>query len=150
MDGSISVCAMTVCLSCIMSLLMSPLLGHRLSLWNTQGEQTNPVRGPSGDRWVLTTSNETGVNSLRCLPIDGGGRSLQTVLSFRDRSPSALTTWPTSSAIVIVWETIKSFKIIIETYRVKTFKFHTKRWNNFELLEPKTFARTTGLTVSNN
>jgi hypothetical protein len=51
---------------------MSALLGHRSSLWITQGEPGyNP---PSVGWWVLTTANAAGIKDLTCLPKHGGAR----------------------------------------------------------------------------
>jgi hypothetical protein len=46
----------------IISLLMSPLLEYRLSLWITHKEN-----GPSAHWWVLTTANTARSNGLTCL-----------------------------------------------------------------------------------
>jgi hypothetical protein len=52
---------------------MSPLLGHRPSLWITHKENgENPPRGPSACWWVLTTVNAAGINGFTCLPKHGG------------------------------------------------------------------------------
>jgi hypothetical protein len=57
--------------------------------------------------WVLTIANATGTNGLTYLPKHGGARDtghlsydwlLRPVLSFRDRTPSALTARPSSSS----------------------------------------------------
>jgi hypothetical protein len=59
--------------------------------------------------WLLTIANATGTNGLTCLPKHGGARdnkfwspilwlAIETVLSFRDRTPSALTARPSSSS----------------------------------------------------
>jgi hypothetical protein len=57
----------------IISLLMSPLLGHRPSLWIThKGNGHNPPRGPSAGWQVLTTANAAGTDGLTCLPKHGG------------------------------------------------------------------------------
>jgi hypothetical protein len=60
----------------------------------------NPPRGTSG---VLTTANATGTNGLTCLPKHGGARDDPSddrpkLLSFSDRTPSALTVEPSSYA----------------------------------------------------
>jgi hypothetical protein len=53
----------------IISLLMSPLLGHRPSLWITYKKTGhNPPRGPNADCWVLMTANAAGTNALTCFP----------------------------------------------------------------------------------
>jgi hypothetical protein len=56
----------------IISLLMSPLLGHRRSLWITHKE--NALREPSAGWWVLTSTNAIETNGLTCLPKFGGAR----------------------------------------------------------------------------
>jgi hypothetical protein len=67
----------------IISLLMSPLLGHRPSLWITHKENGhNPPRGPSAGWWVLTTANATGTNVLTCLPKHGGARDNKFLIAF--------------------------------------------------------------------
>jgi hypothetical protein len=68
------VCTYVLCI--IISLLMFPLLGHRLSLWFTQRKRTghNPPRGPSARWWVLTTANAAKTNGLTYLPKYGGAR----------------------------------------------------------------------------
>jgi hypothetical protein len=59
----------------IISLLMSPLLGHRPSLWITHKENgSKPSLRPSAGWWVLTTANPAGSNGLTCLPKHGGAR----------------------------------------------------------------------------
>jgi hypothetical protein len=59
----------------IISLLMSPLLGHRPFLWITHKETGhNPPRGPIADWWVLTIANAAGINGLTYLPKHGGAR----------------------------------------------------------------------------
>jgi hypothetical protein len=64
---------------------------------------------------VLTTANAAGTNGLTCLPKHGGARHnnffghpfqdwpLRPVLSFRDRTPSALTARPPSSSIYSIF-----------------------------------------------
>jgi hypothetical protein len=49
-------CVNTKILFIIISLLMSPLLGHRPSLWKIRTGY-NPPRGPSANWWVLMTVN---------------------------------------------------------------------------------------------
>jgi hypothetical protein len=68
----------------------------------------NPPRGPSADWWVLTTANATGANGLTCLPKHEGARDIEflaihpktglTLLSYRDRTLSALTAGTSSSS----------------------------------------------------
>jgi hypothetical protein len=59
----------------IINLLMSPLLGHRLSYGlPTRRTGHNPPRGPSADCWLLTTANAAGTNGLTCLPKHGAAR----------------------------------------------------------------------------
>jgi hypothetical protein len=56
-------------------LLMSPLLGHRSSLWITQRRTGhNPPSGPSVDWWVLTSANAARTNGLTCLLKHKGAR----------------------------------------------------------------------------
>jgi hypothetical protein len=57
----------------IISLLMSPLLGHRPP-YGLHIKRTghNPPREPSAGWWVLTTGNAAGTNSLTCLTKHGG------------------------------------------------------------------------------
>jgi hypothetical protein len=57
----------------IISLLMSPLLGHRPSLWITHS-RPHPPRGPSAGWWVLMTANAAGTNGFTCFPKHGGTR----------------------------------------------------------------------------
>jgi hypothetical protein len=74
---------------------MSPLLGHRPSLWISHTGQ-NPPSGPSADWWALTTANAAGTNGLTCLPKHGRARDNKLghpsndwtmLLNFRDRTP---------------------------------------------------------------
>jgi hypothetical protein len=58
----------------IISLLMSPLVGHRPSLWITHRTGHKPPRGPSTDWWMLTTANGAGTNGLTCLAKHGKTR----------------------------------------------------------------------------
>jgi hypothetical protein len=59
----------------IISLLMSPLLGHRPAIWITHKENPHsPPRERSADWWVLMTANAAGNNGLTCFPKHGGAR----------------------------------------------------------------------------
>jgi hypothetical protein len=49
----------TIIIIIIISLLMSPLLGHRPPLWITTNRTTT-----NADWWVLTTANTAGANGL--------------------------------------------------------------------------------------
>jgi hypothetical protein len=61
----------------IISLLMSPLLWHRPSLWITHKENgNNPPRRPSADWWELTTAKTADTNGLTCLPKHGEARDI--------------------------------------------------------------------------
>jgi hypothetical protein len=62
----------------IISLLISPLLGHRPSLWITGH---NSLRGSSTDWWVLTTANASETNGLTCLLKLGGVREYNFLIS---------------------------------------------------------------------
>jgi hypothetical protein len=64
-------------MSFINSLLMSPLLGHRPSLWITHIRRTgyNPPRGPNAGWWVLTTANN--------LPSEARMHVLNTTINLR-------------------------------------------------------------------
>jgi hypothetical protein len=96
----------------IISLLMSPLLGHRPSLWITHKTGHNPSRGPSAGWCVLTTANAAGTNGLTCLPKHGGTRdniflvtdsvTYQRCLTFAIARRSALTAGPSSSTNIII------------------------------------------------
>jgi hypothetical protein len=66
----------------IISLLMSPLLGHKPSLWITHKKNGhNPPCGPSAAWWVLTTANAAGTHELTCLPKQGGARANKYLVS---------------------------------------------------------------------
>jgi hypothetical protein len=86
----------------IISLLMSVLLGHRLSLWITYKDNAHThwarPRGPSVDWWVLTTANAAGTNAIFDHPSD----DQPTLLNFHDRMVSALTARPSSSSSFII------------------------------------------------
>jgi hypothetical protein len=79
----------------IISLLTSPLLRQRPPFGShIRRTGHNRQRGPSADWWVLVTENAVGNNGLTCLK-HGGTRykkTLRTLLNFRDRTLSALTT----------------------------------------------------------
>jgi hypothetical protein len=61
--------------------------------------------------WLQKTANAAGTNGLTCLPKHGGARDnkfdpsddwpLQTLLSFRDRTPSALTARPPTIEVAV-------------------------------------------------
>jgi hypothetical protein len=97
------------CSIIVISLLMSPLLGFRPSLWITLKENGhNPPRGPSADWRLVTTANAVGTNSLTCVPkhslrlkifgYPSDERRLQTLLNFHVPTTSALTAGSSSSS----------------------------------------------------
>jgi hypothetical protein len=72
--------------------------------------------------WVLTTANSVGTNGLTCLPKHGGALNnkfwspyawpLRTLLSFRDRTPSALSKGPSSSVYNVLQDIILCLELL--------------------------------------
>jgi hypothetical protein len=79
----------------IISLLMSPLLGHIpfRSPYGLHIRRTghNRPRGPCAGWWVLTIANAAGANGLTCFPKQGGARDNKFLVT--NRTPKSTGFW---------------------------------------------------------
>jgi hypothetical protein len=103
-------------ISYIISLLISPLLGHRPSLWITHKKN-----GPSADWWVLTTANTAGTNGSACLPKHWRARNITFLVTHLKTDQCCLTSaivrwahWPRGHELLNLplWETLCTYVII--------------------------------------